>query len=162
MFRADNNNKIEDFIYILNHLRQEDLLEVQTIWGENWREKTFENLKDSEMIIGRTKNNNIPAVVGGYTKLDIDAEGVGCVWLLSTDLAAKHYFSLLREIKKEFQKIDELFWLTYNFIHKGNYQAKNWLKWLGYKFDNPKPEGMNIPDDFEFFYRIRPIKGLGE
>ena len=32
---------------------------------------------------------------------------------------------------------------------------------LGFKFDNPKPNGINVPDGFEFFYRIRETRGLG-
>lgn len=54
------------------------------------------------------------------------------------------------------------YWITYNIIYKENFKAKNWLQWLGFKFDNPKPEGIEVPEGFEFFYRLRPVKGLGE
>jgi hypothetical protein len=41
--------------------------------------------------------------------------------------------------------------------------AKRWLKWLGYKFDNPKPKGLHIPKGFQFFYKYGQLKkGLGD
>ena len=40
-----------------------------------------------------------------------------------------------------------------------NKLAKRWLKKLGYSFENPHPKGLNVPKDFEFFYRTR-TRGL--
>ena len=43
-----------------------------------------------------------------------------------------------------------------------NKEGALFLKKIGFKFDNPHPEGLNIPEEFEFFYRIRETRGLGE
>lgn len=162
MYRADKN--LKDIEYILDNVRKEDLIELQTIWGEEWREKTIENIinTDFNILLGKTKNKDIPVVMGGFWQVPTDEKGVGCAWMLSTDEIKNHSICLLRELKKELNKADETFWMTYNFIYKENFLAKKWLKWLGYKFDIPKPEGVEVPENFEFFYRIRPVKGLGE
>ena len=162
MYRANKN--IKDVEYILDHLRKEDLTELKAIWSEDWKAKTLENIMGTEfyVMLGKAKNKDIPVVMGGFWKVEADAEGVGCAWLLTTDEVKNHKMCLLRELRKEVAKADEKYWLTYNFIYKENFMAKNWLKWLGYKFDNPNPEGLGVPEGFEFFYRIRPIKGLGE
>lgn len=162
MYRAKKNDK--DVTYILDNLRMEDLLELQALWGDNWREETLKQIMNTNfcVMLGKTKNKDIPVVMGGFWQQENCEEGVGCAWLLSTEDISKHSICLLKELKKEMDKTDEKFWLTYNIIYKENYLAKKWLQWLGYKFDNPKPEGVEMPEGFEFFYRIRPVKGLGE
>jgi hypothetical protein len=112
-------------------------------------------------MLGKDKNKGMPIVMGGIEQLEKDDKGIGCAWFLSTDKIEDHKICILRELKKEIEKDDEKFWLLYNVIYKENYLAKRWLFWLGFKFDNPNPEGVNVPKDFEFFYRVRPVKGLG-
>lgn len=162
MYRSKKNDK--DVTYILDNLRMEDLLELKALWGENWREETLKNIMGTDfyVMLGKTKNKDVPVVMGGVWEAGGEDKGIGCAWLLSTEEVSKHSLCLLKELKKEMERADEKYWLTYNFIYKENWLAKKWLSWLGYKFDNPRPEGMNIPKDFEFFYRLRPVKGLGE
>lgn len=161
MFRASNNS--EDLMYILNHLRKEDEEELKSFSGENWKLKAFINHKHlDDLVIGKTKDNNTPVLIAGITQKKTDPEGVGLVILLSTDEIKNHKFCFLREIKKEIKKSEDKYWFLYNFIYKDNFEAKNWLKWLGFKFDNSKFKDIDKLKDFEFFYRIRPVKGLGE
>ena len=58
-------------------------------------------------------------------------------------------------MKKEIEKADEKYSILFNQIYKGNYQMKKWLKGLGFKFDIPKPAGFDMPENFEFFYRLK-------
>ena len=37
--------------------------------------------------------------------------------------------------------------------------SKKWLKWLGFRFENFF-KIKNIPNGFEFFYRLKNTKGL--
>lgn len=159
MFRANKN--IEDVSYILDNLRPEDLEELKALWGENWREETIKNVMntDSHVVIGKTKKDKTPAVMGGIWEVQ---EGVSVAWLLSTPEVMKHRHCLLRELKKEIKKAEDTSWLMYNFIYEKNFEAKKWLKWLGFRFDNPHPKGIEVPSGFEFFYRIREVNGLGD
>lgn len=162
MIRANKTNK--DVEYILDNLREEDLLEVKTLWGDNWREEVLKRIMnvDFYVMLGITKDDKTPVCMGGIEHSYKDGEGIGCAWFLCTDEIKNHKIQILRELQKEVEKADEKFYLTYNIIYEKNYLAKRWLKWLGYKFDNPKPEGVYVPEGFEFFYRVRPVKGVGE
>lgn len=160
MYRKEKNEK--DVLYILDHLRADDVEECKVTHGENWKEKTLEDIMktDFDVLMGVTKDGDVPVVIGGAWHLERDEDGVGIVWMLCTDEVVNHKVCLLRELKKEFKKYDEKFWFLYNMIYYKNDFAKNWLKWLGFNFNRPKPIGANIPENFEFFYRIRPKKGL--
>jgi len=160
MYRKEKNEA--DVLYILEHLRNDDLEECKAIHGDNWKEKVFNDIikTNFDVLMGIRKDGDIPVCMGGAWHLEKDPEGVGVVWMLCTDEVTNHKICLLRELKKEFKKYDSEFWLLYNQIYCKNEFAKNWLKWIGFRFDKPKPYGMNIPDGFEFFYRIRKLKGL--
>lgn len=151
MFRVNKN--LQDVQYILDNLRYEDLSELQALWGENWREETLKNIMetDFEVLLGKTKKGKKPVVMGGIWEVQ---EGVGCAWLLSTPEVKNHRHCLLRELKREVEKSKKKFSLIYNFIYKKNFEAKRWLKWLGFRFDNPHPKGIEVPFGFEFFYLI--------
>lgn len=160
LYRKQKNKK--DVLYILNHLRAEDLEEVKAVHGDKWKSKVYSDIMKTEfdVLMGINEKGDIPVCMGGVWHLEKDEQGVGVVWMLSTDDIVNHKICLLRELKKEFKKYDEKFWFLYNFIYYKNDFAKNWLKWMGFKFDNPRPKNMNFSKDFNFFYRIRERKGL--
>lgn len=160
LYRKEKNEA--DVKYILDHLRQEDLEEVIATHGEDYKEKVFDQIMktDFDILMGINVEGDIPVCMGGAWHLESDEDGVGVVWMLCTEDIVNHKICLLRELKKEFKKYDEKFWFLYNFIYKKNEFAKNWLKWIGFRFDMTRPIGLNIPEDFELFYRIREKKGL--
>ncbi len=160
MYRKAKNKK--DVLYILNHLRDEDLEEVKAIHGNDWKQKVFDSIMktDFDVLMGINPDGDVPVCMGGAWHLDKDPTGVGVVWMLCTDDIINHKLCLLRELKKEFAKYDKKFWYLYNFIYCKNEFAKNWLKWIGFNFNLPHPLGLNIPKNFEFFYRTKKIKGL--
>lgn len=160
MYRKSKNEK--DVLYILEHLRADDLEEVKAVHGDKWKENVFNDIMktDFDVLMGITKDGDIPVCMGGAWHLDKDAPGIGVVWMLCTDEIVNHKICLLKELKKEFREYDKKFWFLYNFIYSKNDFAKNWLSWIGFKFDNPKPMGLKIPKEFEFFYRIRKRRGL--
>lgn len=162
MYRANKTDK--DVDYILKNLRTEDEMELKALFGDNWLEESKNRIMKTKfyVMLGKGKNDKTPICMGGIEQDEKDAEGIGCAWFLCTNEIKKHGLQILKELKKEVEKADEKFWLTYNVIYEKNHLAKKWLKWLGFKFDNPRPNGIDIPEGFEFFYRVRPVKGLGE
>ena len=156
MYRKKKNRK--DILYILKNLREEDKHEAITQMGENYIKVCLKNLMKSkdEIIIGCKKSDNTPVCMGGVAKTS--EKGVGVVWLLSTPDIVNHQICLLKNLKKEFEKIENEYWLTYNMIYKENSLTKKWLTKFGYKFENIF--GLKIPKDFEFFYRKRKLRGL--
>jgi len=162
MYRKQKNEK--DVLYILDHLREFDKKEVQAVHGDEWREKVFEQIMqtDFDVLMGINSEGDVPVCMGGACHLEKDEPGVGVVWLLCTDDISNHPIVLLRELKKEFKKYDEQFWFLYNFMLAEDKQAKGWLKWMGFDFSMPRPKNLEpvMPKGFEFFYRIRKPKGL--
>lgn len=161
MYRAEKNEA--DIRYIINHLRKEDRQEVRALHNcKNWKERLLKTLlKQENVIIGKSRKGNIPILVTGYLTNPTD-ESIGIVWLLCTDEIKKHIRVFFREFSKELGIIDEKYSITCNMIYNKNRSAKRWLKRFGYRFDRMNLKGINIPAGFEFFYRVREVKGLGE
>ena len=86
-------------------------------------------------------------------------KSVACVWLLTTNEFINNKLKLAKEISKQIELASNKFEILYNFIYCSNFQAKKWLKKLGFDFDNPAPRGMKIPDNFEFFYKLTKKEG---
>ncbi|MCX4275887.1 MAG: hypothetical protein OSJ27_08955 [Candidatus Gastranaerophilales bacterium] len=157
MIRYPKN--LKDIRYILNHLRSEDKSELKALFKRNWKKKTLKLIKKSSTyaVIGKNKNG-IPIVMGGYSALPQNKNVAG-VWFLTTNEVKNHKLSMLLELKKEFEFYDTKFGLTYNILYKSNMASKKWLKWLGFRFENFF-KIKNIPNGFEFFYRLKNTKGL--
>ena len=150
------DKNITDALFILNNLRDEDREEVSLIYGEDWLKKALSSSMSSDFSIMKiiTHKGTRPFAMGGVCPLEGNPK-IGCVWLLSTPEVQQHQIPLLRTLKRYTEEFDSEFDLTYNYIYKKNHLAKNWLKWLGYRFDNPHPTWAEYSDDFEYFYRLR-------
>lgn len=146
--------------YILEHLRKEDKHEAIVQCGENYIEDILKEIKKGKgfFIIGVSKADDTPVCMGGCEPTEKD--GIGVVWLLATPEVEKHQICLLKHIKKFLHVFDEDYWMLFNALYKENTLAKNWLSRFGFRFNNPC--GLKIPKDFEFFYRVRKVRKLGE
>ncbi len=146
---------LEDVEYILDNLRSEDLEELKALWGETWKEQTIKNIMETDFLV-LVGVSDKPVVMGGIWETGEKDSGVACVWLLSTDEVKNHKTTLLKEIRKEIE--NSQYSILYNFIYKSNKKAKKWLKFSGFHFDNPFPDKIEVPEGFEFFYKIREEK----
>lgn len=146
--------------YILEHLREEDRHEAIVQCGENYIEEITNEIKKGKgfFVIGRSKADDTPVCMGGCE--NTEEEGIKVVWLLSTPEIVNHQISLLKHIKKYMHDFDEDSWMLFNMLYKENELAKKWLSKFGFRFENPC--GLKLPKDFEFFYRIRKVRRLGE
>ena len=143
----------KDILYILNNLREEDEFELVLQYGSKWKTQVFNRLKKEQVTILKDKNE-LPFAMGGvYGKND-----VACVWLLTTNNVVDNKFKLLKEIKKQLDLNSQKYSIYFNYICKSNNLAKIWLSKLGFKFDNPKPENLDVKNGFEFFYRVNKRK----
>ena len=150
----------KDIKYILNHLRAEDLAEVKSAHGSNWKKVVLNDFFKHKVTIGVDKVTGEAVCMGGVCHLINDPDNVGVVLMLSTDKIKNHRFSAIKGLKREIEKYEKSYFMLYNVIYHTNHLAKNWLKKLGFKFDISRPVGYPIPKGFEFFYKIRERKGL--
>lgn len=143
-----------DILYILNHLRDEDKAELIALFGCEWKKRTYNRLKKSNVTV--LKDSELrPFAMGGIE----GKKSIACVWLLTTNEIINNKLKLAKEIYEQIATASKRFEILYNFIYCSNFQAKRWLKKLGFVFDNPTPKGMDIPDNFEFFYKFTKKEG---
>lgn len=147
----------KEVIFILDNLRYEDKKEVQALLNDNWKEKTIENLKDKDFLVLYGKDNKgaqVPIAMGGFEDLSDDNTTMACVWLLCTYFIEFNKGLLMKELYKQIKSAESKYSIMYNYIYHTNYQAKKWLRQLGFCFSNPKPVGLDVKEGFEFFYKI--------
>jgi hypothetical protein len=149
--------KKSEIIFILKNLRNEDKQEVIALYGNLWKKKILNESfnKDCLIVYGFDKNGNkIPIAMGGFYEPFKENKTIACVWLLSTCFISENKILFVKILKNQILKADKKYKIMFNFIYKTNFEAKKWLKKLGFKFDNPKPKGMIVKENFEFFYKV--------
>lgn len=151
-----------EIMFILDNLRYEDERELICSSGTDWKNKIFTNLSDKDFLVLYGKDNmgmQVPIAMGGFYNMKTDDDiPVACVWLLSTRYVYKNRMLLMKVLRQQIMQKSEKYRIMYNFIYKSNFEAKKWLQKLGFKFDNPKPSGMEVKEDFEFFYKVSERK----
>ena len=155
-------SEISEIEFILSNLRDEDKEELENLFGNNWYNKTIESLKDEKFLILYGQGNaagRVPVAMGGFydVKKEIATENckIACVWLLTSKYVSKNKTALMRVLRNQLYANSSKYDIMYNFIYKSNHGAKLWLKKLGFNFDNPNPEKIQLKKDFEFFYRLK-------
>ena len=117
----------------------------------------MKSIKSTDFIIvkGFDKERNIiPIVIGGFFEPYKTNSRVACVWMLSTKYIKYNRYLMMKVLKSQIASASERYEIMYNFIYQSNTKAKNWLKRLGFKFDNPHPKNLKVPVGFEFFYKL--------
>ena len=151
----------EEILFVLNNLRNEDKCELVALYGKNWKEETMQSLrgKDFYILYGKTNGKELkPIAMGNFYQVFPKYNSIACVWLLTTKYIYKNKSLFWRNFLSVFRNNHYKYDIMFNFIYKTNVQAKNWLKKLGFKFDNPYPKGIKVKEDFEFFYRTKERK----
>ena len=146
-----------EIIFVFEHLRNEDKEELIALYGNDWKIKTLNDLENKTFLVLYGKDNNsniIPIAIGGFTECFKNDKSIACAWLLSSSYIQKNKTIFLREFKKQLMLAEKKYEIMFNFIHKTNLSAKNWLVKFGFKFDNPNPKNIPVKDGFEFFYKV--------
>lgn len=152
----------DEIFYILDNLRSEDMAEVKALWNDSWRENIYKSIENEDVIIlhGRgIKKEKVPIAMGGFKELFEKNSKIACVWMLTAKEALLNKVTVMKTLKKAVKEADDKYDLMYNYIYKSNKTAKKWLSRLGFCFNNPKPKGLHVEKDFEFFYKITKRKG---
>ena len=150
MIKTDKN--INDVIFILDNLRDEDLEELKALWNENWYQKTLESIKNIDYMVLMGKDDNskiVPIAVGGFSDLEHKKTKRACVWLISSKYVNFNKRSFFRNIKSQINKAFLKYEMLCNYIFVSNFEAKKWLKKMGFIF-LPKSG-----EKFEFFYKYK-------
>ncbi len=150
-------NNIQEILYILENLRNEDRLELQALYNNDWKQEALLNISDKEFYILYGYDNDfkcVPIAIGDFYEIYPEDKSVACVWLLTTKYIYNNKSLFIRVLLNLLKQKSKKYKLFFNFIYQSNFEAKKWLKKLGFKFNNPHPKGLSVKENFEFFYKI--------
>ncbi|MEI8127990.1 MAG: hypothetical protein WCG95_00100 [bacterium] len=120
---------------ILDNLRLDDEIEMFVEYGENWKKIIKDTSQIYDLDVALDKDGN-PICLFGIVGIE---NNIGVVLLLATKEIEKktNYITFARGAKKEITLWQKRYSILCNRVYKRNDGAINWLKWLGFKFDNP-------------------------
>ena len=148
--RIKNKYLRKDIKFVLNNLRNQDVEELKTAHGENWKRFIYKNLlkiPDDCCLIGYIKDK--PVFIYGVVPAGND---IGVIWMLSTQDITSYQKSFLRKSMRYINDSLKNFKLLCNYVHSKNYLAIKWLEWLGFCVENPYLEGLG-KKQFLYFYK---------
>lgn len=67
--------------------------------------------------------------------------GSGTIWLIATDAVLEHQFAFLRRCRPILARMQAVYSTLSNDVAAENLVAIAWLKWLGFKLEDPRPLG---------------------
>ena len=139
----------EDAEYLSTRLKSMDMREIAAVSARPALAVLRSGLNGSEDCRVGTVND-VPLCIYGVRKLSHLSDS-GIVWMLSTEELEKHFMKFGRECRKELKDIMSNLRMIENYCHIENRKTIVWLRWLGFKFDKPKPFGRK-QEMFRRFY----------
>lgn len=133
---------------IADNMRQADVVEVMASNGFTPHEAVENSVKLSDYSTAVYINNDVVAVMG--LKIHSALSGTGIPWLLGTDNVVKHRRVFLQNSRAVIDDMKYHCPKLMNYVHIDNKVSIQWLKWLGFEFDDPTPIGING----EMFHRF--------
>lgn len=129
----------DDVEFLIANVRPEDIEELNALDGSDVRS----SLEETPNLI---ENSEVWEVEGkvvclfGVTPVE-ELEGVGVIWMLATREFNK--YSRLFPIRSKEVIADAIrrFDYIFNYVHTKNQKSVNWLRWLGFKMNDPEPIG---------------------
>jgi len=129
-------------------MREDDRLEIQAASSETPAAAILQGLKISNYLSVASVDDDVLAIFG-LVKTDI-LTGKGVPWALGTDHVVKHYREFAKQSKIVVNQMLEICPRLENYCWAGSSLSINWLKWLGFRFDDSIPMGANG----ELFHRF--------
>lgn len=131
----------EDIQFVADNMRKSDRDEVMASNNYTSRECLDESIKISHFAY-TVKFDDTPVMIFGLVKPSALSD-IGVPWALGTDGVFNGTREFLkRSVVLRDMMLEECSMLT-NHVHCDNRQSIRWLKWLGFKFDDPAPYGVN-------------------
>jgi len=140
---------VEDAEYLSTRLNPMDLVEIDAVSGRDPLTVMKSGIKISEDCKVGTADG-VPFCIYGVHKPSLLSD-VGTVWMLATDEINKHFMKFGRECGNEVKEMMGNLRMLENYCHVTNRKTIVWLKWLGFKFDDPEPFGRK-QEMFRRFY----------
>jgi len=124
----------DDVAAILPHLRRADIDEIQALNMEPAR-AVEQSLRTSERA-WTAEFDGAVSILGGVTTVS-HLGGVGMPWLVATDAVEANRRTFLEWSQVFVPQVCVGYCVLRNIVDARNTRAVRWLKWAGFKFDEP-------------------------
>lgn len=131
---------IDDMETLLQNMREADKEEVRVFGADIMKILRMSYL--GSMMCKAVEHEDGLLCIYGVASIDLSA-GIGCPWMLGTKLLeSKHKKAILSMSSQCLESVQSLFPNGLkNFVDSRNRKAIRWLKWMGFRFDEPVPIG---------------------
>ena len=126
-------------------MRVEDIAEVWAAAHYTPAEALAMSIRHSEEVYTGLVDNRVLCIFGMARRTWISELGIP--WLLASDLLPDHARRFLKGSREAFEHMKRGVPAMRNHVDVRNAQSIRWLKWLGFKIENPVPFG---PDQVLF------------
>jgi len=133
----ERNTTIDDIVGLISNLRKEDLLEVQTITGQD---KIYKPLKESILNSTYSKSflvDNKVAGIYGVTASPYN-KNTGAPYLLCTNELYKIKKTFIKNCINRVEEMQFKFPILFNYIDSRNKHHLDWIKYCGFTIINDK------------------------
>lgn len=132
---------LRDIIYVARHLREADQRECLAATLVKPKHMLVSTFWHSPIcLVGLVDGE--PVCVFGVATGTLLGDRAGQPWFVATDKIYQHQRAFLRRNRSMVQSWLEMFPRLENYVDARNEKAIQWLEWLGFKLDPPKPYGV--------------------
>lgn len=143
----DKTKSLSEVQYVLDNLSEETKEELHLLFGNDYKQRTFEIIIKTEIYIIRLKENNKPVGVYGLVPVnDNDKYSKGIYLLPTNSLHEGNIITFLKGAKKQVLAWARQYGLIMDNLYKENKTIQKWLKLLGFL---PSPYQNDI---FQLYY----------
>ena len=135
-----------DCIYFSEHLRKEDIQEIQAVTGLPPLLSLLTGLKMSSVPLVICNPDCKPVAMLGVVPNGL----IGFIWMVGTDDLKKISISFLRNSKDVCDVLKGKHQILHNYVDKRNKLHINWLKWMGFSIINEVNYGIENRKFYEF------------
>jgi len=143
----DKTKSLSDVEFVLDNLSDETKEELFLLFGKDYKHRTFDIIKNTEIFVIRLKENHKPVGVYGLISINENDNYSKGIYLLPTNsLHEGNIITFLKGAKKQVISWARKYGLIMDNLYKENKTIQKWLKLLGFL---PSPYQN---DNFQLYY----------
>lgn len=128
----------EDIEEVISNLRESDRIEVRASHGPLVSAMVRHAAGSSETLVAR--ENGVAIALFGVEPGGIISGG-GTPWLVGTDRISAHKVTMIKKNRTWIREMLEKYGRLSNYVMAEHTNAVEWLRWLGFKIEDPAPYG---------------------
>jgi len=148
---ADRN----DFRLMKRIMRDEDRRELEASSGKRFEDIVDKTRDVTDFAVAGYCDGKLIAIFG--VRRITAVTKTGAIWMFGTKFLPKHSRVFLKHCKKCVEVMLENYPIVYNYVDERNTMIINWLKWLGFTFEEAKPYGPQGLPFYKFYMKNQNV-----